>query len=107
MHISVNNIQEVLLKKQKRYLRVSSENLILDFVDVAIDGCQKLFPTDTQRFHGVLSVPVLEDHTFLDCLMDLLQFLEMGLVLIHCLFVFLQTMQLILQSTLKHERNAT
>lgn len=107
MCIFVNNIQEVLSKKHKRYLRISSKNLILDFIDVAIDGGQKLFPTDTQRFHGVLSVPVLEDHTFLDCLMNLLQFLEMGLVLVHCLFVFLQTMQLILQGALKHERDAT
>lgn len=95
------------LKKQKRYLRISSKNLILNFVDVAIDRGQKLFPADAQRFHSVLSVPVLKDHAFLDCLVDLLQFLEMGLILVHCLLVFFQTMQLILQSSLKHGRDAT
>lgn len=76
----------------KKYLRISSENLIFDFVNVAIDRSQKLFPTDAQRLHGILSVAVLEDHTLLNRLMDLLQFLKMGLVLIYCLFVFLQTM---------------
>lgn len=91
-------------EEEKRYLRVSSENLVLDFINVAIDRGQKLFPTDAQRFHGVLSVSVFEDHAFLDSLMDLLQFLEMSLVLIHRLFVFLQTMQLILQSSLKRRQ---
>lgn len=38
-------------------LRVPSEDLVLHFVDGAVDGSQQLLPTHTQRFHCVLGVP--------------------------------------------------
>jgi len=66
--------------------------LIFDFINVAIDRCQKLFPTDAQCLHSILSVAIFEDHTFLNRLVDLLQFLKMSLILINRLFIFFQTM---------------
>lgn len=38
-------------------LGVSGEDLVLDFVNVAVDGGEQLFPAHSQRVHGELSVP--------------------------------------------------
>jgi hypothetical protein len=98
---------------------VAGEDLILHFVDVAIDGGQQLFPTDAQSFHCVLGVsetthsqnehpstllsvlPVFKDHAFLYGLVDLLELLDVRLVSVHALFVFFEAVQLVFESTVE------
>ena len=86
--------------KEAQTFRVTGQDLVLNLVDVAVDGGEKLFPAYSQRFHCVLSVTVLEHHRFLNALIELLQFLHVGFVSVHVLLVFLQTDQLIFQSAL-------
>lgn len=38
-------------------LRISGEDLVLDFVDGAVDGSEQLLPANSEGLHGVLSVP--------------------------------------------------
>ncbi len=68
-------------------LGVAGQDLVLDLVDGSVDRSDKLFPTDTEGFHGVLAVPVLEDEGLLDLLVDPLQFFEVRLELVDSLFV--------------------
>ena len=82
------------------HLGVAREDLVLDLVDVAVDGGEQLLPADAQRLHRVLGVAVLEYHTLLYGLVDLLKLLEVGLVRVDRLLVLLQPVQLILQCTL-------
>lgn len=83
-----------------KYLRVTSENLVLDFVDIAVDRGEQLFPADAQRLHGELSVAILEYHALLHRLMDLLELLEVSLVGVHSLLVLFKSVQLIFECTL-------
>ena len=39
---------------------VSGQDLVFDFINGPIDGGDQLFPSNTESFHGVLSVSVLE-----------------------------------------------
>lgn len=59
--------------------------------------------TDRRVFGLVLKrvLPVFKDHTFLDSLMYFFQFFDVWFVRIDALFVFLQTVQLVLQSAVQ------
>jgi hypothetical protein len=81
-------------------LGVSGEDLVLDFVNVAVDGGEQLFPAHPQRVHGELSVPILEDHALLHGLVDLLKLLNVGLVGEDGLFVLPEAQQLVLERAL-------
>ena len=80
--------------------RVTGQDLVFDFVDIAIDRGEELFPSNSQCLHGELSVAVLEHHRLLNALIQLLQFVHVSLVGVDILFVFLQSHQLVLQRTL-------
>lgn len=82
-------------------LGVAGQNLVLHLVDVAVDRCEQLFPADAQRFHCVLRVAILEDHRLLHGLVNLFQFFDVWLVGVNGLFVFPETVQLILQRPLQ------
>lgn len=90
----------------KHTFRVTRQDLVFDFVDVAIDRGEQLFPAYSQRLHRVLRVTVLKHHRLLDALIQLLQLFHVRLVGVHVLLVLLQADQLILQSALKtHTRH--
>jgi hypothetical protein len=86
-------------------LGVSGEDLVLDFVNVAVDGGEQLFPAHPQRVHGELSVPILKDHALLHGLVDLLKLLNVGLVGEDGLFVLPEAQQLILERALDTHAN--
>ena len=88
------------MRKVKETFGIAREDLVLNFVDVAVDGSEQLFPSDSQRLHRVLRVAVLEHHRLLNALVQLLQLVHVRLVRVHVLFVLLQPHQLVLQRAL-------
>merc|ERR1719295_311741 len=78
-------------------LAVSSQDLVLDFVDSSVDRGDELFPSHSEGLHGVLGVSVLEDEALLDLLVDPLKLLEVWLELVDGLFVLSETAQLLLE----------
>lgn len=74
---------------------VARQNLVFNFVDIAIDRSEQLLPANSQCFHGVLSVAIFKDHRFLNALIELLQFFHVRFVGVDVLLVLLQTHQLI------------
>jgi len=44
---------------------VSGQNLVLNFVNISIDGGEQLFPSYPKGFHCVLRVSVFKNHAFL------------------------------------------
>lgn len=81
--------------------RVAGQDLVFNFVDVAIDGGEQLLPANSQRLHRVLGVAVLEDHRFLDALVEFFELLHVRLVSVDILLVLLEADELILERALQ------
>ncbi len=75
-----------------------------DLVGVLGDGDAQLLPADADRLHGVLGVPVLEDHGLLDLLVDVLQLVDVGLEADERLLHLLELLELLLQALHVHGR---
>ena len=88
-------------KKLSNTFRVAGQDLVLDFVDAAIDGREQLLPADSQRLHCVLRVAVLEHHRLLDALVQFLELLHVRFVRVDILFVFLEADELVLERALR------
>ena len=87
--------------------RVARQDLVFDFIDIAVDRGEQLFPTNSQRLHRVLRVAVLKDHRLLNALVQFFKLLHVRFVRVDILLVFLQTHQLIFQRTLFNRWNRT
>ena len=83
---------------------VSGQDLVFDFINGPIDGGDQLFPSNTESFHGVLSVSVLEHKWFLDLLVDPLQFFEMRFELVDSFLVFTESRKLVFKGSLKRKK---